>query len=187
MVESAGREALGRGMKSIAARVAHAVNRVFHRRRRGSLRPLSPARAAFAARGAPRARVCPAQRSEALAAAVRVGTARWSSTSPRPVPGSTDGSALRPRMSPRRPERLPRRASWLLCKGWRPCGLVDPGEMPGSPRAERIRWQVASKQRSSGPSEERGDTDSLTAGSASTPIFPRSQVHRRPHCGGAEW
>ena len=44
--------------------------------RRGSLRPLSPARAAFAARGAPRARVCPAQRSEALAAAVRVGTAR---------------------------------------------------------------------------------------------------------------
>ena len=132
---AAGKEALGRGMKSVGIRLARAVNRVFGRTGSGAVRALPPARAAHAARGASRARVRAAERAQALAQAQRdrrrpcvldvASSGAWFDGWKRPPP------TAEPKRSP--PVAPPR--FWLLRKGWRRRGLVDSAEVPGAASA----------------------------------------------------
>jgi len=131
VVESAGKEALGRGMKSIAARVAHAVNRVFGRKGpvlfgRYHLRVLKTPREVrhAVAYVLLNARKHWRQRTGA-APPIRLDAASsgaWFDGWKRPPPSSE--------APPPRAVAPPR--SWLLRKGWREHGLVDPAETPGS-------------------------------------------------------
>jgi REP-associated tyrosine transposase len=136
VVESDGKAALGRGMKSIAARTARAVNRVFARRGPALfgryhlhvLRTPSEVRRAIAyvllnvrkhwrqRYGAPP----PARLDVASSGAWFEG---WS----RPPPGRGAGGNLA--VAPPR--------GWLLRRGWRQHGLVDPREVPGLHGARR--------------------------------------------------
>jgi hypothetical protein len=138
IVEAHGREALGRGMKSVAARLARAVNRVFSRSgpvldgrfhhrvlrtprevRNALAYVLLNARRHFAKRSGGRR---PPLRLDAAS------SARW-----------FDGwkQAWRSRLGPPdKPAGAPVREvaeahTWLLRVGWRRHGLVDPSEVPG--------------------------------------------------------
>jgi REP element-mobilizing transposase RayT len=137
IVEAHGREALARGMKSVAARLARAVNRVFSRSgpvldgrfhhrvlrtprevRNALAYVLLNARRHFAKRSAgrrPPVRLDPAS------------SARW-----------FDGwkqawkARLRPPdEEPGAPREVAAAHTWLLRVGWRRHGLVDPCEVPG--------------------------------------------------------
>jgi hypothetical protein len=134
IVEAHGKEALGRGMMSIGARLARAVNRVgrrsgpvldgrYHHR---SLRSPREVRRALAyvllnarrhlAKGRGVSRFAPAHLDGA-------SSARW-----------FDG--WRPEAASRFPEtkmgcEVARPRTWLLRVGWRRHGLVDPAEVPG--------------------------------------------------------
>ncbi|MDJ0864707.1 MAG: transposase [Myxococcota bacterium] len=131
IVEAAGKQALGRGMKSISARLARAVNRVFGRRgqvldgryhlhllktprevRNALAYVLLNARKHWRER---RGKVPSVRLDEA-------SSGRWFSGWRRRVPG--------PRPPGLREVALPR--SWLLRSGWRRYGLVDPAEVPGA-------------------------------------------------------
>jgi REP element-mobilizing transposase RayT len=138
IVEAHDRDALGRGMKAIGARLARAVNRVARRRGRvladryhhrvlptpkevhGALRYvlLNARRHAAKARATltPRARLDPAS------------SARW-------FDGWRRGGRSAPPDSDRveRPERpsVARPRTWLLKVGWRRHGLLDPADVPG--------------------------------------------------------
>ncbi len=134
IVESAGKEALGRGMKSISARLARAVNRVFGRRGRvldgryhlHVLRSRREVRNALAyvllnarkhwkeRRGA-----APALRLDEASSSRWFDGWRCSGPAPRDAPEVQRPEVSRPR-------------TWLLCKGWRRYGLIDPAEVPGS-------------------------------------------------------
>jgi REP element-mobilizing transposase RayT len=150
VVESAGREALGRGMKSIAARVARAVNRVF--RRRGAV---------LFGRYHLRVLRSPREVRHALAYVLLNARKHWrqrfGSWPPVVLDVASSGAWFDgwerppPSTEPTPPRAVAPPRSWLLRKGWRQCGLVDPGEVPGSARAKRIRWQVASKTALVGP------------------------------------
>lgn len=126
IAEARSREALGRGMRSIGARLARAVNRVF--RLRGPvladryhlrvLRTPQEVRAALryvllnARRLPPRAmRVDPAS------------SGRWFDGWRVPVPRTHDSSPVAPAHT------------WLLRSGWRRLGRLDPADVPG-PRLE---------------------------------------------------
>jgi hypothetical protein len=134
IVEAHGKEALGRGMMSIGARLARAVNRVggrsgpvldgrYHHR---SLRSPREVRRALAyvllnarrhlakSRGVSRS---------ALAHLDGASSARWFDGW-RPEVASRFPSAIGP------PE-VARPRTWLLRVGWRRHGLVDPAEVPG--------------------------------------------------------
>jgi REP element-mobilizing transposase RayT len=131
LVESAGKQALGRGMKAVAARLARAANRVF--RRSGSvlhgryhlrvLRTPREVRNALAyvllnarKHWKERRGVSPPLRlDEASSAAWFEGWKRK-----LPAPWVRD-----------RPEVAEAR-TWLLRTGWRRHGLVDPAEVPGA-------------------------------------------------------
>jgi REP element-mobilizing transposase RayT len=133
IVEAAGCQALGRGMKSIGARLARAVNRVFQRSGPAllgryhvrALRTPAEVRRALAyvllnarkhwkqARGA----APPAQLDEASSGRWFDGWKRW----PR-APGDPG------------PREVAEGRTWLLTRGWRRHGLVDPGEVPGGGR-----------------------------------------------------
>jgi hypothetical protein len=134
IVEAHGKEALGRGMMSIGARLARAVNRVgrrsgpvldgrYHHR---SLRSPREVRRALAyvllnarrhlAKRRGRSRFAPAHLDGA-------SSARW-----------FDG--WRPEVASRLPATkagrdVARPRTWLLRVGWRRHGLVDPAEVPG--------------------------------------------------------
>jgi hypothetical protein len=136
IVETRSREALARGMNSIGARLAHAVNRVAGRRgkvldgryharvlgtprevRRALAYVLLNARRHLQKRGR---RAIPANRAPFDPAS----SARW-----------FDG--WRPDAASRRPEadgspEVARPRTWLLRIGWRRHGLLDPGEVPGT-------------------------------------------------------
>ncbi len=133
IVESAGKQALGRGMKSISARLARAVNRVFGRRGRvlegryhlHVLRSRREVRHALAyvllnarkhwkeQRGA-----APPPRLDAAS------SARW-------FDGWQRGGAA-PRAGPEgRSLEVAGPRTWLLRAGWRRYGLIDPTEVPG--------------------------------------------------------
>jgi REP element-mobilizing transposase RayT len=134
LVEAAGKDALGRGMKSIGARVARAANRVFGRRGpvlhgRYWLRILRTPREVRSAlayvlcnvrkhyreghRAAPPVRLDPAS------SAVWFDGWRRKVFAPRLV------SAAGPEVaSPR---------TWLLATGWRRHGRIDPAMVPGAP------------------------------------------------------
>jgi REP element-mobilizing transposase RayT len=136
IVEAQGREALARGMKSVAARLARAVNRVFSRSgpvldgrfhhrvlrtprevRNALSYVLLNARRHFAKRSGGRR---PPVRRDAAS------SARW-----------FDGwkQAWRARLGPPDVEpgarrEVARARTWLLRVGWRRHGLVDPSEVP---------------------------------------------------------
>jgi hypothetical protein len=130
VVESAGKEALGRGMKSVGIRLARAVNRVF-----GRTGPVLFGRYHLRVLRTPRevrnalayvllnARKHWRQRNGA-APPVRIdigSSGAWFDGWKRP-PLKTETIGPRPVASAR---------FWLLRKGWRERGLVDPAEVPG--------------------------------------------------------
>ena len=132
IVEAAGKEALGRGMKSVGARLARAANRVFK-----SSGPVLYGRYHLQILRAPRqvrnaiayvllnARKHSRQRTGA-APPVRLDEASSGGTFEgwrRSPPGEA---------TPGRGVARPR--SWLLKTGWRRHGLIDPMEVPGTAR-----------------------------------------------------
>jgi hypothetical protein len=135
IVEARSREALARGMNSIGARLAHAVNRVagrrgkvldgrYHHRVLGTPREVRRALAYVllnARRHLAKQRrgVVPASRAPIDPAS----SARW-----------FDGWRLQTARLPEirgRPE-VARPRTWLLRIGWRRHGLLDPSEVPGA-------------------------------------------------------
>ena len=132
IVESAGKRALGCGMRSVGQRLARVVHRVYGRRGpvldgRYHLRVLKTPREVRAAiayvllnvrrhwsqrRGKP-----PATKLD------EASSGRWFTGWKWPPPGSRRDSAARCEVSPAH--------TWLLAKGWRRHGLVNPAEVPG--------------------------------------------------------
>jgi len=121
IVEANGKDALGRGMKSIGARLARAVNRVFRRsgpvldsryQHRVLRTPREVRRAlAFVVLGARRRRDA-------------VTSARW-------FDGWREGT--RGEEAADDPREVAAPHTWLLRMGWRRHGLVDPAEAPTVP------------------------------------------------------
>ena len=129
LVEAAGKDALGRGMKSVGARLARAVNRVFRRTgpvvdgryhlkilktprevRNALAYVLLNARKHWRQRrgGAPPVRMD------------RASSGQWfDGWRGDPAEGVGSAEVARPR-------------SWLLATGWRRHGLIDPAEVPGT-------------------------------------------------------
>ena len=123
IVEAKGREALGRGMMSIGARFARAVNRVFERsgpvlEDRYHMRALRTPREARAAL------------RYVLLNARRHGRVREEGIDPASSGRWFDGwrSRSRPLVGPR---AVSPPHTWLLSRGWRRHGLLDPVEVPG--------------------------------------------------------
>src|SRR5688572_21767175 len=133
LVEARGKDALGRGMKSIGARLARALNRTagrsgpvldgrYHHR---SLRTPREVRRALAYVLLNARRHLAKARGAARAGAARLdpaSSARW-------FDGWRRGVALAPQPEDAVPE-VARPRSWLLRVGWRRHGLVDPAELP---------------------------------------------------------
>ena len=130
IVEAEGRDALGRGMKAVAARPARAVNRVFGRSGpvladRYHVRVLRTPRAVRNALAYvllnPRRHAAKAGRT--LSPAARIDPAssgRWFDGWRGRLPHALDAPAVAP----------PR--TWLLVVGWRSRGLLDPDAIPGA-------------------------------------------------------
>ncbi len=131
LVEAAGKEALGRGMKAIAARVARAVHRAF-----GLSGPVLHGRYHLRVLRTPR------EVRNALASVLLNARKHWRERHGSPPPERVDeassgrwfqgwrrafGSREPP---PEHPEVAPPR-TWLLSVGWRRHGLIDPAEVPG--------------------------------------------------------
>ncbi len=136
IVEGADRQALGRGMKAVGARLARAVNRVFDRRGpvlkdRYHLRVLETPREV---RGAIRYVLLNAARHARRAGrggrALRIDPA----SSGRWFDGWRRGKVERERAAAAQPS-VTRPRTWLLRRGWRRHGLLDPAEVPGGARA----------------------------------------------------
>jgi REP element-mobilizing transposase RayT len=136
IVEAAHREALGRGMKSLAARFARAVNRAFRRQgpvlaERYHLRVLRSPRQvrnalAYVLLNARRHLV--KRRGRAAVRGVRLdpaSSAGWFDGW-RGTPGTPGGSRDGPTAPPVAPAH-----TWLLRLGWRRHGMIDPAEVPG--------------------------------------------------------
>ena len=135
VVEARGKEALARGMKSIGARLARALNRIagrsgpvfdgrYHHR---SLRTPREVRRALAYVLLNARRHLANARGAARAGAARLdpaSSARW-------FDGWRRGVAVFTAQPDAAPE-VARPRSWLLRVGWRRHGLVDPGELPGA-------------------------------------------------------
>jgi hypothetical protein len=134
IVEARGKDALARGMKSIAARLARALNRVsghsgpvldgrYHHRSLRSQREVRRA-LAYVLLNARRHLAKAGRAARAAANLDPVSSARW-----------LDGWG--PKAASRLPEvrtscEVTRPRTWLLRAGWRRHGLVDPGEPPGA-------------------------------------------------------
>jgi REP element-mobilizing transposase RayT len=134
IVEAHGKEALANGMKSIAARLARAVNRVcgrsgpvldgrYHHQLLRTPREVRRALAYVLLNAhrhlAKRRRVSP----RAPSALDPASSARWFDGWRRDVGG---------RLMESRPDcEVARPRTWLLRVGWRRHGLVDPAELPG--------------------------------------------------------
>jgi REP element-mobilizing transposase RayT len=132
LVEAKDRHSLGHGMKSIGARFSRAVNRVF--RRTG---PVLVDRYHVSVLKTP-TQVRNALRYVLLNA--RHHAKRVKKTVERLDPASSgrffDGWRWRPAVDGRRAHALSgapvsRPHTWLLSKGWRRLGLLDPAEIPG--------------------------------------------------------
>jgi REP element-mobilizing transposase RayT len=127
IVEASDRHALGRGMKSLAARVARAVNRVFRRSgpvlaERYHLRVL---RTPTEVRNALRYVLLNARRHARRLATLGhrldpASSARW-----------FDGWKRGPQPTDARSPVATAR-TWLLRVGWRRHGLLDPADVPGT-------------------------------------------------------
>jgi REP element-mobilizing transposase RayT len=138
LVEADGPQALGRGMKSLAARFALAVNRALGRRgpllrERYHLRVLtSPTQVRNALRYVLlNVRKHWAQRrgSRELPGPVRLDPASSARWFPWWRPGTAGAEEAASNSDPPA-VRAPR--TWLLAVGWRRLGLLDPAEVPGS-------------------------------------------------------
>ncbi len=133
IVEGIDRYALERGMKAVGARLARAVNRVFDRRGpvledRYHLRVLETP---LEVRGAIRYVLLNAARHARRAGrALRVDPA----SSGRWFDGWRRGKVARGRVAAAQPS-VARPRTWLLRRGWRRHGLLDPADVPGSARA----------------------------------------------------
>ncbi len=138
IVEAKSREALGRGMKAIGARLARAVNRVFGRKGRvladryhlSVLRNPSQVRNALAY-VLLNARRHAAKGGRRLSSAARLDPGssgrwfegwRWRPAADGPGPPLARGAPVA------------RARFWLLAEGWRRRGLLDPDEVPGNRR-----------------------------------------------------
>lgn len=133
VVEAAGKPALGRGMNSVSARLARAVNRVF--RRSGPV---------LLGRYHVRALRSPREVRNALAYVLLNARKHWKErTGSVPPVGLDEASSGRWfdgwKRCPRGPTGAAQREvasarTWLLRVGWRRRGLVDPAEVPGTCR-----------------------------------------------------
>ena len=133
LVEAANERALGRGMKSIAARVARAVNRVF--RRAGPV---------LLGRYHVRALRTPREVRNALAYVLLNARKHWKQRTGAAPPVKIDAASSVPwfdgwsrRLEPSdsvEPAPVSAARSWLLRVGWRRHGLLDPAELPGRSR-----------------------------------------------------
>jgi REP element-mobilizing transposase RayT len=134
MIEARDSEALGRGMKSIAARFARAVNRIFSRRGRvlrdryhlhvlGTPREVRNALRYVLLNGRRHA----AKVRGGLRGSVRIDPA----SSGAWFDGWREGVARLLRDRAPGPPPVARARSWLLRRGWRRHGLLDPGDVPG--------------------------------------------------------
>ena len=146
LVEAANRHALGRGMKAIGARLARAVNRVCQRRGpvladRFHLRVLRTPREvraalAYVLLNARRH----ARRVLGAVSPDPASSARWFDgwRRERQMPAEVRGGApvLRAEVSGGHPALRPvaRARTWLLGRGWRRHGLLDPSAVPGPRR-----------------------------------------------------
>jgi len=137
IVETEGPESLGRGMRSLGARFARAVNRALRRsgpvvRERYHLVVL---RTPTQVRNALRYVLLNARRhwakrrgSKALPGPVRLdpaSSARWFTGWRSGSVGAAEASRAVDAPAVRAPR------TWLLAVGWRRLGLLDPGEVPG--------------------------------------------------------
>ncbi len=130
LVESAGREALGNGMKAVAARLARAANRAFGRSGR-----------ALYGRYHLRVLRTPREVRNALAYVLLNARKHWKERHGTPPPVRLDEASsgrwfdgwkhLLPVPLLRGPPEVASPHTWLLAVGWRRHGLVDPGEVPG--------------------------------------------------------
>jgi REP element-mobilizing transposase RayT len=133
LVESAGKQALGRGMKAISARVARAVQRAF-----GLAGPVLHGRYHLRVLRTPR------EVRNALAYVLLNARKHWRGRFGAAPPERVDEASSarwfegwRRRPGGREPpadgecEVGPAR-TWLLASGWRRHGLIDPGEVPGT-------------------------------------------------------
>jgi REP element-mobilizing transposase RayT len=130
IVEAAGKEALGRGMKSVGIRLARAVNRVFGRSGpalfgRYHLRVLRTPREVRHALAYVllNARKHWRQRTRSVPPVVLdvASSGAWFDGWKRP-PAAVEPMGVQPVAPPR---------FWLLREGWRRRGLLDPAEVPG--------------------------------------------------------
>ncbi len=138
IVEARDREALGRGMKAIGARLARAVNRVMARSGpvladRYHLRLLpTPTEVRNALRYVLlNARRHTAKAKATLGRAVRLdpaSSARWFDGWKRVKLGTGRDETTAP---PDQHRPVARGRTWLLTVGWRRHGLLDPAEVPG--------------------------------------------------------
>jgi REP element-mobilizing transposase RayT len=136
LVEADGKEALARGMKAVAARLARAANRVFRHKGpvlfgRYHLRALRTRR----------------EVRNALAYVLLNVRKHWRQRHGHPPPVRLDAASSgawfdgwrRSAPAVERPglQGVARPRTWLLVKGWRRYGLIDPAEVPGSMRRQR--------------------------------------------------
>jgi len=131
LVESAGKEALGRGMKAISARVARAVQRTF-----GLSGPVLHGRYHLRILRTPR------EVRNALAYVLLNARKHWRERQGVLPPVRLDEAssgrwfegwrrAPRSREPPGEVSEVVRPRTWLLSTGWRRHGLIDPAEVPG--------------------------------------------------------
>jgi REP element-mobilizing transposase RayT len=137
IVEAHDRDALGCGMKAIAARLALAVNRISGHKgpvlaERYHLRLLPTPKQV---RNALRYVLLNAQHHIAAGRRPKKSSSRSVTLDPASSAQWFDGWRQRPEPAPRRLDRLGRPAvararTWLLSVGWRRHGLLDPAEVP---------------------------------------------------------
>ena len=130
LVESAGKRALGRGMKAVAARLARAANRVF-----GRSGPVLYGRYHLRVLRTPR------EVRNALAYVLLNARKHWKEHRGSPPPVRLDEASSgrwfdgwkRRLAAPvvRDPPEVAGPHTWLLSVGWRRHGRVDPAEVPG--------------------------------------------------------
>ena len=131
IVEAAGKQALGRGMKAISARLARAVNRVY--RHRG---PVLCGRYHLHVLKTPR------EVRHALAYVLLNARKHWRERHGQAPPVRIDAASSgrwfdgwksgAPSAGAREPPEVAAAHSWLLRVGWRRHGRIDPAEVPGT-------------------------------------------------------